>query len=445
MNLDDLNRRDFLRGITAGAFGLAMAMEEITVEAEPQTTEAPAPPVSCGVIGLGDRGREILASLAKMGPAAPIVGICDTYTAPGFLKRATDIAPNARVHTDYRALLADNSVKAVFIATPTHKHKQIVLDTLQAGRHVYCEAPLAGNIDEAKAIALAGKASMPKLVFQAGLQNRCNKQHVHVQSFMGGIGDVVGGRAQWHKKVDWRRPGVGPREQEINWRLDKAVSGGVLGEIGIHQLDTASWMLHGRPKSVMGFGGQMNQKWREDGREMYDTVQCVVEFPMGVRFLYDATLTNSFDGSCEIFMGTDIAVMIRDQRAWMYKESDAPLLGWEVYARKDVLKIGDAEYDTGIAMVADATKLIKQGKEPGKVGTDVSKTTLYQSISAFLDSVRLGKPVFLREPDKNNPNSRPPTPPGPLEGYIATMVALKANEAILTGNKITFEKEWFTL
>ena len=106
----------------------------------------------------------------------------------------------------------------------------------------------------------------------------------------------------------------------------------MIGEIGLHRYDIVSWFLNARPKAVTGFGGILH--WT-DGRDVPDTVQAVFEFPSGTNFLYDATLANSFDSEYEMFYGSDSAIMLRENKAWMFKEVDAPLLGWEVYARKD--------------------------------------------------------------------------------------------------------------
>src|SRR5205085_1895633 len=103
-------------------------------------TKPAGPPISCGVIGLGAQGKEILGSLAKTG-YMPVTAVCDTYSSPPWLKKATESAPTATVVQDYRKILDDKTIKAVFVATPSHKHKQIVLDALAAGKHVYCEAP----------------------------------------------------------------------------------------------------------------------------------------------------------------------------------------------------------------------------------------------------------------------------------------------------------------
>ncbi len=453
-----INRRDFLRGLTASSVGLALLAEELQLPARAAVTAVTADaarqaaptgsPVNCAVIGLGARGKEILGDLARYGAGAPVVAICDTFTAPNFLKKAQAIAPKAAFQPDYRKVLDDKTIQAVFIATPTHLHKQIALDAVAAGKHVYCEAPLANDIAEAKAIAQAALAG--KTIFQPGLQQRCNLQAAHVYQFMKSeaLGKMAGGRAQWHKDTSWRTawPSAA-REAELNWRLKRATSSGLLGEVGIHQLDIASWYYRHLPTAVTGYSSLI--KYTDDGRDVPDTVQAVIEYPNGVRYLYDATITGSFDDTYDLFFGTDATVMLRGERAWMFKEAQSGQLGWEVFARKDVMQIGHPENGTGLAMrtgialVADATKQLALGKDPAKAALDATQTPLYQAIGVFLGSVRAGKPVPVKEPSKDDP--RPPLAPGAAEGYRATVVALKANEAALGGSRIVLDKELFTL
>lgn len=415
---ETVTRRDLLTGASAAALFLAAGAEELRAD----EAAAPAgPPIDCAVIGLGKQGKEILASVSRV-QGANVVAVCDTY-AP-FLTRAKDAAPKATGYADFKAVLDQKNIGAVFIATPTHQHKEIVLAALQAGKHVYCEAPLAHTVEDARAIAQAGKDA--KLTFAVGQQNRANPQHLHVNKFLRGgvLGHPASARAQWHKKTSWRFAGpTDARDRELNWRLSRATSAGLMGEIGIHSLDTMNWFMKELPVAVSGFGGIM--QW-EDGRDVPDTVQCVVEYPNRVRFSYDATLANSFDASYELLLGADAAVLLRGERAWLFKEADAPLLGWEVYARKE--PIGD---ENGIALVADATKLLALGKIPGKDGSslDPGKNPLFYSVESFLNAARAQKPAAC----------------GPEEGFHATVTALKANEAVLTGTKIAFQKDWFDL
>jgi predicted dehydrogenase len=434
-----ITRRSFLAGgaVLAGAAGEALAQAKAPAKApakpaakpaaKPVTPAKPAgpppPTVNCAVIGLGPQGRDILASLSRV-PGSNIVSVCDTYQ--GSFSRAKKVVPNAETVTDYRKILDRKDVPAVFIATGTHQHKQIVTEAIQAGKHVYLEAPLAHTVEEAKAIALAGKGSAQ--IFQVGLQNRANPQHHHVQKFLHSsvLGTVTRGRGQWHKRQSWRKPAPSnERESQINWHLDEKISPGLIGELGIHSLDTANWFLKATPVSVQGFGSLL--VWKEDGRSVPDTVEVVVEYPNGVRFYYDATLTNSYDGQYESFCGTDAAVLLRDQRAWLFKEADAPLLGWEVYARKE--EYGD---ETGICLVADASKQLAEGKIPGKQKqvVDPGKNALFFACEAFLNSIR-------------DPKKKPDC--GALQGYQATVTALKANEAVRNGTKIVYQKEWFDL
>ncbi len=387
----DFNRREFLRGASFGT--LMMLMGGVPLEAEDKPDAAPAAdtgfstmsvPISCGVIGCGIWGREILNTLAVL-PNAPVVAISDTY-AP-FLRRAKEAAPKAQTYPDYRKLLEQKEVQGVIVATPSHQHREIVVAALQAGKHVYCEAPLATSVEDARVIAQAAKAAA-KLNFQSGLQMRSDPQRYLVRDFIrnGAIGKNIMARAQWHKKESWRRVSPNPeREKEINWRLRKEDSPGLMGEFGIHQLDLVTWFLNERPAAISGFGGILN--WT-DGRDVDDTIQTVVEYPGKINFSYDCTLANSFDADYEMMYGIFAAVMMRGAKAWLFKEPDSPLLGWEVYASKDLFY-----QETGIALVANATKSVKVKPKAGEE-TGYADSPLHYALKAFVKNCSVtGTPV----------------------------------------------------
>src|SRR5271156_4535768 len=183
------NRRDFLKNTSLATMMAMMGGVELRADDAAKTTPAPdngltkmppRKPINIGVIGLGGWGRDILEQLhllntdpardmkdsAQKKDPAPVVAICDTYHAA--VRKALKDTPSAQPYEDYTKLLADPKVQAVIIATPTGTHKQIVLDALAAGKHVYCEVPLANTIEDAKIIAKAGRDAV-KLVFQPGL------------------------------------------------------------------------------------------------------------------------------------------------------------------------------------------------------------------------------------------------------------------------------------
>jgi predicted dehydrogenase len=209
-------------------------------------------PVTIAVVGLGEQGRRHLTSLGYV-PGANVRYVCDAYEPSH--RRASEMAPKAEAITDYRRALDDKSVQAIYVCTPSHQHRQIVQDALQAGKHVYCEAPLASSMDDARAIARAARAQDGKLIFHSGLQQRTNPQHNHVLGFVrtGALAKLANMRAEWNKKDSWRRTAATPeREQALNWRLRRESSGGLMGEIGIHQVDVPNWYLKAAP--VLGGG-----------------------------------------------------------------------------------------------------------------------------------------------------------------------------------------------
>lgn len=446
----ELNRRDFLKGGSMATLMAMMGGVPLIAQAEPEkkADAEPAEPkvkVKVAVIGLNTWGREILDQLGRL-EEAEVVVICDHY--PAMLKRSATKAPHARPVEDYQAVLADKNVEAVVIATATHQHKEIVIAALKAGKHVYCEAPLAHTVDDAKAIALAAKDAVGK-VFQAGLQFRSDPQRHFLLPFVrsGALGKPVKARAQWHKKTSWRQASPNSeREQALNWRLDKTLSPGLAGEIGIHALDQAGWLFNLQPQAVTGFGS--TTLWKDDGRAVADTVDAVIEFAGGVRMSYHATIATSFyDADYELLHGSDATIMMRENKAWMFKEVDSPLLGWEVYARKDSFF-----KDSGIVLAAGGSKQTALAETP--VPEAAAPPPLYYALQNFLGNcVEMTSDVenFTATFGDSHKEALAENLAGikyrPAanwkDGYAATVLALKVNEAITTGKRIALKPEWF--
>jgi predicted dehydrogenase len=454
-NLPEFNRRNFLKN-TSLATVMAMmggvelhagdAAKPAAAGEQPLTQIPPGPMVKYGVIGLGAWGREILKELALL-PNAPVVAICDNY--PASLRRAGDSdAPKAERFDDYQKLLASKEVEAVVIATPTPVHREMALAALQAGKHVYCEAPLANSIEDAKAITRAAQDSI-KQVFQAGLQERSHPQRHFLLPFIraGALGEPVMARAQSHQNNSWFAASSNPEhEQALNWRLHQKTSTGLMGEIGIHQIDAVSWFLKARPTAITGFGSIM--RWK-DGRDVADTAQGIFEYPGGVNFMYDATLCNSFDKEYEMYYGTQAAVMVRDAKAWLFYESGAELGGWEVYARKD-----NFYNETGIALTANATKQAAIGTSATAAAS--SFTPLHYALEAFTANVGQVRPAVkdfidlygdsdLKALADNLKTLKYHPAANGQDGLDATILAIKANEAVVQQQKVAVEKELFDL
>lgn len=447
----DLNRREFLQGTSAATLMTLLGGVPIRAAEEPPATsyKGETPPVKVGLIGCGAWGRELLKTLATLS-FGPVVAVCDNF--PAYLKRGAALAPNAERYDDYTKLLDNPDVEAVVVATPTHLHKDIVLAALAAGKHVYCEAPLATTLEDARAIALAAQKH-EKVLFQPGLQARADKQIVNLYKFVrtGVLGTPLKGRSQFHKKMSWRVASASPeRERLLNWRLDRATSIGLVGEFGVHHLDLANWFLNALPTGALGVGAL---SFYQDGRDVFDNVQVLLRYPNGMHYSFEATLGNSFDAEMGMFFGTDCAIMMRERRAWMFKEADAPLLGWEVYAVKETFY-----KESGITLRAGATKQTAQ--KEARQGEDVvdPKSALQYALEHFLinagnlaagvrdftetygEDARDELRDFLQELIKK----REPAAEV-LDGYQATVAAIKANEALVKGEPVNFSREWFAV
>src|SRR5437899_6591357 len=123
------NGRDFLK---SGSFATLMTMMggvELFADAPAEAPKASdtGPKVKVAVVGLGAWGREIANALGTL-PKAEVAAICDTY-AP-IMRRTAATVPKAAQVPDYKAILDNKDISAVVIATPTHKHKEIVLAAL---------------------------------------------------------------------------------------------------------------------------------------------------------------------------------------------------------------------------------------------------------------------------------------------------------------------------
>lgn len=446
----EFNRRDFLKGGSLAAMMTMMGGVQLIAQPAPAAASGEQKVIKklkVGLIGLGPWGREILDQLGRL-EQADIAAICDTY--PAMVRRSATKAPGAAQVEDYKAVLANKEIPAVIIATGSHQHKGIALEALQAGKHVYCEAPLAHTAEDARAIALAAKDAVGQ-VFQSGLQMRSDPQRHFLLPFIrsGALGRSVKARAQWHKKASWRAASPSAeREQAINWRLSKTTSPGLVGEIGIHAIEQAGWFLNLQPVAVTGFGSTMF--WKDDGRDVADTVEAVIEYVGGFRLSYQASLASSFDSEYELLHGSDATVMMRDGKAWMFKEVDSPLLGWEVYARKDqfynesgiVLKVGGSKQT---ALGGDAAEEAANVIPPlnhalasflgNCVETDEAVAD-FKSLFPSADKQALAESLATIEFRKAATYA---------DGYAATVLALKANEAIVKGVRLELKKEMFEL
>src|SRR5258708_15485245 len=166
-------RRHFLGKVASGLAG--------TLAAVPARALGASDRIRVGIIGVGDRGLELLNQI-RVCANTEVVACADIYTKR--LEKAANFAPAAASFTDYRRLLDGASIDAVVIATPPHLHAEQFCAALDAGKHVYQEKTLANTLDQAKRMRAAYLKDRNKHVTQIGHQAGSFGQLSDVRQFM---------------------------------------------------------------------------------------------------------------------------------------------------------------------------------------------------------------------------------------------------------------------
>lgn len=308
-----MKRKEFLKKSAVLSVGLISAtsvLGAITNKISRDKT------IKLGVIGTGDRGSGLISILNDI-EGIDVVAVCDILDFK--LKNGLQKTNNkAKTYINYKDLLNDKEIDAVLIATPFNTHAQIAVDSVDAGKHVYCEKTMAKGF---KAIeALVGKVSNSKLIFQTGHQYHSSRLYTHIVELIknGEIGDIASFECQWNRNGNWRRSVPDPSlERVINWRMYKEYSGGLVAELCSHQIDFVSWVLSENPKKIMGTGGV--DFWK-DGRETYDNVYLLYEYPSGVKATFKCLTSNSLNDYQIKVQGSKGTIIIGAEEAWIYYE-----------------------------------------------------------------------------------------------------------------------------
>jgi len=265
-----MKRRTFI------GFGLAAAAGWATgVRAQ-----SPNSKLSIAIIGAGGRGGANMGGVASAG--AHIYTLCDVN--PQSLAGAKAKHPGAKTTSDWREVVTDPAVDAVVISTADHHHAPAALAAMRAGKHVYCEKPLAHTVQEARWMQDEYKKRQGQIATQMGTQIHATTNY---RRAVAGVQDgLVGQVRQAHvwcgrtinpvpvdrleaqpvpEGFDWD-VWLGPAAERphnkgyweggnLNWNRRWEFGNGVLGDMGSHLIDLPYWALGlDRPTSVKAEG-----------------------------------------------------------------------------------------------------------------------------------------------------------------------------------------------
>lgn len=240
---------------------------------------APSDRINLGFIGTGKQSKSLINSFKSISQVVAASDV-DSQKLAAFQNIAEKIYadPSQKEkykgfsgYADFRELLERKDIDAVVIATPDHWHAVMTVMAANAGKHVYCEKPMAHSIEEGRAMVNAVHKN--KVVLQVGSMQRSWKNFHHAcelvrNGYLGKINEVlvnVGDPAIAYNltpmptpaNLNWDRwvgPAVfnpyhselsPPIEQDIypHWRNYKDYGGGILSDWGAHMFDIAQWAL----------------------------------------------------------------------------------------------------------------------------------------------------------------------------------------------------------
>ncbi|TLP80353.1 Gfo/Idh/MocA family oxidoreductase [Maribacter sp. ACAM166] len=256
--------------------------------------------INCAIIGVRSRAKAHVKAINR-DKNAKIIYSCDVDDVilkehNGWCQENIGYIP--KVENDFRKVLEDKDVDAVFIATPEHWHAPMAIMALQAGKHVYVEKPCSHNPFENDLLVEAHKKYGKKV--QMGNQQRSAKTSIMAIKDIkeGVIGDVYKGEAYYSnnrgsigtgKVIDvpstlnwdlWQGPA--PREDyknnihPYNWHWFRTYGTGEIHNNGTHEIDICRWALGvDLPKTVTSFGGKYTF---QDDWEFVDNQQITYTF-----------------------------------------------------------------------------------------------------------------------------------------------------------------------
>jgi predicted dehydrogenase len=316
--MENSTRRQFMKKTAAGAAVLLAYPRARVLGANDR--------VRVGMIGVGARGQDLLKQLLDV-PNAQLVAIADIYSRRR--DEAGQMAPGIQTLDDHRRLLDMKDLDGVIVASPLHIHARHFLDSIAAGKDLYCEKTMTWSIAEAEQCHSAAQKS--DRVIQVGLQHESSGALADTKKWIkdGALGQITQveswmsrntphGKGQWVRaipsdctaqNVNWSAFLNGRPDRPfdankfMNWRLFWEFSGGNVTENMVHQI---AWIMSALdlplPAAAYMSGGVFSEK---DGREVPDTIAVTLDFPDDVVVTWQSTFSNSRYGLGERLLGSD--------------------------------------------------------------------------------------------------------------------------------------------
>lgn len=247
--------------------------------------------VKVGIVGCGTHAQIAHIPFFKKNPACTLVALCDSdiRIIDHFCTKYE--IPNG--YQDFQKIVEDKQIDALIISTPNYLHGPMTIAALRYGKDVFCENPMAINLEEATEMVRTAKSSGKKLAVATSNRLRSDVQTVKDFIKEGELGDI------YYIKSGWL---IGRKDWILSpWRLEKLKSGGgAFLSLGTNLLDIGLYLL--KNKEVVSIFASIHK--REPEAEIEDTAMCIINFTDGTLLTIEVSWSLLFEDDflyCNVF------------------------------------------------------------------------------------------------------------------------------------------------
>lgn len=333
--------------------------------------------LNIGIIGAGRIGKVHLQSVTRYVADAKVIALADPFMNAETEEWARSLGVG-KLTRDYKEILADPEVDAVFICSSTDTHSAISLEAIAAGKHIFCEKPVDHDLGKIKAVMQALEGSNVK--YQVGFNRRFDHNFAAAREAVasGRIGELA------VLKITSRDPGAPPVDYI-------KVSGGIFLDMTIHDFDMVRFISGEEVTEVYAAGGVTVDPAIGEAGDI-DTAVVTLRLESGALAVIDNCRRASYgyDQRLEAF-GSKGQVAISNDTASSAVVSDASGVTAEkplYFFLERYMQAYAAEVEAFVAAVRDDT--------PVPVGIDAGLQSVLIGVAAK-KSLELGRPVKLSE------------------------------------------------
>lgn len=407
--MSKLNRRNFISlAGTATAFTI---LKPATVFGSRLNSA-----IRVGIVGCGSRGSSVIENMVKHSNAQ-IIAMADVFhdqlqkALPRYNSANRDsggvAVDNQKMYSGFQScdnLLADNTVDAVLISSPAYTHPEFMEKAVRAGKHVYCEKPVAPDVKGCKQVLETGKRAEGKLSIAIGFQIRQASPYQEMvrRIHRGDIGEVLNVQLYYISSPIKKVSPKGDSHEEFMIRNHfhfRQLSGGILLDQGIHMLDVCNWVLEQNPEKSIGEG---NQKGHPGFGDTFTNYQAIYNYPENLNVSIHSTQFGAkFGDVCARFIGSKGIA--------------------EAHYNRGVYIEGDNPWDSGV--------LRGQEPSPEQRAAGVFTSSLHDAtpnkVKQFIESIETGKLINETQ-----------------QGANSTLTAILGRMSALKGNKTAWKEMW---